>query len=202
VKCLQWKIGSELESLRSFLDEIHIMNSIQDHTFIVRLIGSSTERIKFGTVCLFMEYCALGSLERFLRSNRDAFNDLVSKELDCFEKESEGFSQEHELEMGTTFSSKHLISWSYQITKGMEYLATKNVRLVAVFGLSFNGTLMFLITLLFQIIHGDLAARNILLASRDNAKICDFGLANKMIGYKFSKINENNVYCNTLIFLG
>jgi serine/threonine protein kinase len=143
VKCLQWKIGSELESLRSFLDEIQIMNSIQDHTFIVRLIGSSTERIKFGTVCLFMEYCALGSLERFLGSNRDAFNDLVSKELGCFEKESEGFSQEHELEMETTFSSKHLISWSYQITKGMEYLATKNVRLVAVFGLRFNGTLVF-----------------------------------------------------------
>ena len=46
-----------------------------------------------------------------------------------------------------------LLSWSYQIARGMEHLANKRV------------------------IHGDLAARNILLAENNVIKICDFGLA-------------------------
>jgi serine/threonine protein kinase len=130
VKSLQWKTGCELESLRSFLDEIHIMNSIEDHDFIVGFIGSSTEHIQFGTVYLFMEYCALGSLESFLRSNRDNYNDLVTNdEFSCFVKEFEvDFHEDTLTSEASYFSSKHLISWSYQITKGMEYLETGNVR--------------------------------------------------------------------------
>ena len=51
-----------------------------------------------------------------------------------------------------------LISWSYQIAKGMAHLASK------------------------KIIHGDLAARNVLLADDNIVKICDFGLARRMFG--------------------
>lgn len=46
-----------------------------------------------------------------------------------------------------------LLSWSYQVARGMEHLANKRV------------------------IHGDLAARNILLSENNVIKICDFGLA-------------------------
>ncbi len=46
-----------------------------------------------------------------------------------------------------------LLSWSYQIARGMEHLASRKV------------------------VHGDLAARNILLAENNVVKICDFGLA-------------------------
>jgi serine/threonine protein kinase len=130
VKSLKWKVEGELESLRSFLDEIRVMNSIEDHDFIVGLIGSSIEHIKFGTVYLFMEYCALGSLESFLRSNRDEYNDLVTNdEFSSSLKEFEVDFRRDPLtsDETTCFSSKHLISWSYQITKGMEYLETKNV---------------------------------------------------------------------------
>ena len=54
------------------------------------------------------------------------------------------------------YSVKDLLSWSYQLARGMEHLANKRV------------------------IHGDLAARNVLLAENNIIKICDFGLAKNM----------------------
>ena len=63
-----------------------------------------------------------------------------------------------------TFNSRFFLRWAYDISKGMEYLASK------------------------AIMHGDLAARNILISSDvDNcnslvAKIADFGLAKNFYG--------------------
>eukprot|EP00090_Calanus_glacialis_P036580 TRINITY_DN6251_c0_g1_i1.p1 TRINITY_DN6251_c0_g1~~TRINITY_DN6251_c0_g1_i1.p1 ORF type:complete len:818 (-),score=206.39 TRINITY_DN6251_c0_g1_i1:417-2870(-) len=54
------------------------------------------------------------------------------------------------------FNSKLLYSWSYSIAKGLEYLASK------------------------KIMHGDLAARNILIGENFVAKISDFGLSKMM----------------------
>ncbi|XP_045491970.1 vascular endothelial growth factor receptor 1 isoform X3 [Colias croceus] len=50
-------------------------------------------------------------------------------------------------------TSRDLLAWGFQIARGMEYLASRKV------------------------LHGDLAARNILLAEDNIVKICDFGLA-------------------------
>lgn len=60
-------------------------------------------------------------------------------------------------------TTKDLLIWSFQIARGMDYLASRKV------------------------LHGDLAARNILLCEDNVVKICDFGLARSL--YK----NEN--YC-------
>ncbi|KAF0766886.1 vascular endothelial growth factor receptor 1 isoform X2 [Aphis craccivora] len=49
-----------------------------------------------------------------------------------------------------------LICWSFQVARGMEYLASR------------------------KILHGDLATRNILLAEENIVKICDFGFAKTM----------------------
>ncbi|XP_023029906.2 PDGF- and VEGF-receptor related isoform X3 [Leptinotarsa decemlineata] len=49
--------------------------------------------------------------------------------------------------------TQDLIAWSFQVARGMDYLASRKV------------------------LHGDLAARNILLADNNVVKICDFGLA-------------------------
>lgn len=50
-------------------------------------------------------------------------------------------------------STSTLVCWAFQIARGMEYLSSRRV------------------------LHGDLAARNILLADNDVVKICDFGFA-------------------------
>ncbi|KAJ8931966.1 hypothetical protein NQ314_015075, partial [Rhamnusium bicolor] len=52
--------------------------------------------------------------------------------------------------------TKDLVVWAFQAARGMDYLASRKV------------------------LHGDLAARNILLAEDNVVKICDFGLAKNM----------------------
>ena len=55
-----------------------------------------------------------------------------------------------------TIFTKDLVCWSYQIARGMDYLASRKV------------------------LHGDLAARNVLLADNDVVKVSDFGLSRKI----------------------
>ncbi|XP_037071869.1 vascular endothelial growth factor receptor 1-like isoform X2 [Pollicipes pollicipes] len=53
----------------------------------------------------------------------------------------------------TPLTTRDLLRWSYQVARGMEYLASR------------------------KLLHGDLAARNILLAENNIVKISDFGLS-------------------------
>ena len=62
------------------------------------------------------------------------------------------------------FSTRQLISWSLQVARGMEYLVSKKV------------------------LHGDLAARNILLAANGVVQVADFGLARQLYqNYDYKK---------------
>lgn len=55
-----------------------------------------------------------------------------------------------------TITTTDLVSWSFQVTQGMHYLSTRGV------------------------LHGDLAARNVLLCGDRVVKICDFGLSRRL----------------------
>ena len=55
-----------------------------------------------------------------------------------------------------TITTTDLLCWAFQVSRGMQYLASRKV------------------------LHGDLAARNILLCDDNVVKICDFGLARSM----------------------
>lgn len=55
-----------------------------------------------------------------------------------------------------TITTTDLVCWSFQVARGMSYLSLRGV------------------------LHGDLAARNILLCSDNVVKICDFGLSRSL----------------------
>lgn len=77
---------------------------------------------------------------------------------------NEGPSELHDKDHPVT--GRDLLCWSFQIARGMEYLAS------------------------IDYIHRDLAARNVLLADDNIVKICDFGMAKDV--YKYQEYKKKN----------
>lgn len=97
-------IESEKKDLMS---ELQVMKSLEPHVNVVRLLGCCTEK---DPVFVIIEYVALGKLQTFLRNSR------VEKNY----HNTGGKSQ--------TLTSQDLVSFMYQVARGMEFLSSRGVR--------------------------------------------------------------------------
>lgn len=141
---------------------------------------------------VIVEYCRFGSLQDFLIKHRDFFVNQINSENDsidatisksvCFHSmdPSEPNQPLAVVDSGyseTSFTASNsdenrfittsdLVCWLFQMARGMKYLASRKV------------------------LHGDLAARNVLLTDGNVVKICDFGLARSL--YKQDHYKKEN----------
>ncbi|XP_026147831.1 vascular endothelial growth factor receptor 1 isoform X2 [Mastacembelus armatus] len=161
------KEGATASEHKALMTELKILNHIGHHLNVVNLLGACTK--PGGPLMVIVEYCRFGNLSTFLKSKRDVFehNWLAEKKdggSSCQIPDIQSDArthQEEKKENGVDPSSasnsplflKDLISFSFQVARGMEFLASR------------------------KCIHRDLAARNVLLSDNKVVKICDFGLA-------------------------
>ncbi|XP_028816438.1 vascular endothelial growth factor receptor 1 isoform X2 [Denticeps clupeoides] len=167
------KEGATPSEHKALMTELKILNHIGHHLNVVNLLGACTRA--GGPLMVIVEYCRHGNLSAYLKSKREVFflttvttvrgrqyggkRPLVitssnqSSTSSGFEEEIEDNSVNPISPSETPLLLEDLISYSFQVAKGMEFLASR------------------------KCIHRDLAARNILLSDNNVVKICDFGLA-------------------------
>ncbi|XP_047537588.1 fibroblast growth factor receptor homolog 1-like isoform X1 [Vanessa atalanta] len=129
------KEGHTDAEMMALVSEMEMMKMIGKHVNIINLLGCCTQD---GPLYVIVEYAPNGNLREFLRNHRPG-NRYESPTEDMKEKK--------------TLTQKDLVSFSYQVARGMEYLASR------------------------RCIHRDLAARNVLVSDDCVLKIADFGLA-------------------------
>ncbi|GIY58924.1 tyrosine kinase receptor Cad96Ca [Caerostris darwini] len=121
---------------KDLLSELEVMKLLEPHPNVVTLIGCCSDK---DPILVIMEFVSRGKLQTYLRESRveRMYGNLHG-------------SSKH-------LTSRDLTSFSYQVAKGMDYLANKGI------------------------IHRDLAARNILVDENKTCKVADFGFARDVI---------------------
>uniref|UniRef100_A0A8C4N580 Fibroblast growth factor receptor n=2 Tax=Eptatretus burgeri TaxID=7764 RepID=A0A8C4N580_EPTBU len=138
------------KELSDLVSEMEMMKVIGKHKNIINLIGACTQN---GPLYVIVEYASKGNLREYLRARRPTG---IGYSFDV--------RPEH---LGEQLTFKDLVSCTYQVARGMEYLASK------------------------KCIHRDLAARNVLVTEENVMKIADFGLARDVHNIDYYKKTTN-----------
>ncbi|KAE8744346.1 Fibroblast growth factor receptor 1-like, partial [Frankliniella occidentalis] len=136
------KEGHTDAEMMDLVSEMEMMKMIGRHVNIINLLGCCTQD---GPLFVIVEYAPHGNLRDFLRQQRPASGASVGG------VSASGY--ERAIGINKTLTHKDLVSFAYQVARGMEYLASR------------------------RCIHRDLAARNVLVSDDYVIKIADFGLA-------------------------
>lgn len=137
--------------------------SIKLFTYIIRLTANPLRNF-IEYPALILELCELGSLLTYLQTRRppygsyrnllNALGELESSTGSGSESQTEEYSAlQAQADASKDLSTKDLLSFSYQVCRGLEYLASRSI------------------------IHRDIAARNVLITKQKIAKVSDFGMA-------------------------
>uniref|UniRef100_A0A8C9Z8V6 Vascular endothelial growth factor receptor 3 n=1 Tax=Sander lucioperca TaxID=283035 RepID=A0A8C9Z8V6_SANLU len=166
------KDGSTASEHKALMSELKILIHIGNHLNVVNLLGACTK--PNGPLMVIVEYCKYGNLSNFLRAKREFFlpyrdrspktQSQVRRMIEAGQMDQRArhppsppssplTSPQMEDLWKTPLTIEDLICYSFQVARGMEFLASR------------------------KCIHRDLAARNILLSENNIVKICDFGLA-------------------------
>ncbi|XP_043254467.1 proto-oncogene tyrosine-protein kinase receptor Ret isoform X1 [Colletes gigas] len=137
--------ASELADL---LSEYQLLKEAQ-HPNVIKLLGACTT--PGAPVYLIIEFAEFGSLRNYLRRSRHLESEGRSGGCASLSNLAEE-SRDTDATSTYTVTSRDILSFAWQISKGMAYLAD------------------------IKLVHRDLAARNVLLATGKVCKISDFGL--------------------------
>ncbi|XP_053574053.1 LOW QUALITY PROTEIN: fibroblast growth factor receptor 1 [Bombina bombina] len=143
------KSDASEKDLSDLISEMEMMKMIGKHKNIINLLGACTQD---GPLYVIVEYASKGNLREFLRARRPPGMEYCYNPTCALDEQ---------------LSFKDLISFAYQVARGMEYLASK------------------------KCIHRDLAARNVLVTEDNVMKIADFGLARDIHHIDYYKKTTN-----------
>uniref|UniRef100_A0A3P9DGJ2 receptor protein-tyrosine kinase n=1 Tax=Maylandia zebra TaxID=106582 RepID=A0A3P9DGJ2_9CICH len=136
------KENASHSELRDLLSEFTLLKQV-NHPHVIKMYGACSQD---GPLYLIVEYAKYGSLRNFLRESRKVGPSYMSRDANRNSSYLEN-PDDRALTMGD------LISFAWQISRGMQYLAE------------------------MKLVHRDLAARNVLVAEGRKMKISDFGLS-------------------------
>lgn len=170
---------AEYEMMKALISELKLMIHLGRHLNIVNLLGAVTRNISSRELMIITEFCCHGNLRDFLRNHRASFGkdseDSITSRCNSGYMVYPNFQVDEELiepkvltqEPKKVHYTADLISWAFQIARGMDYLASR------------------------KFLHGDLAARNVLLCENNVVKICDFGLGKSLYkNYNYIRNSE------------